>query len=316
MATDAVQRPESDFGFGTVVTSRPGYRLINRDGSFNVELRRRSGWRQWMSYHTMITVSWAKFFGILAVFYLIFNALFAVAFLLAGPEALSGDPHLTAAERAFFFSVHTFATIGYGNVSPISLAANVIVTIESLVGLAAMAVATGLVFARFSRPVPEVRYSNRAIIAPYRGITAFEFRVVNARRNQLVNVEAVVSMSRFEGTGTSRKRTFYSLPLERRGIAFFPLNWTVVHPIERTSPLWGWTKQMLMEAEAEFDILLTAVDESFAQTVHSRSSYTADEVEVGYRFNMMYTEANRTYVLHLEKLDSIVPVSMEAEQAG
>src|SRR3954447_14248129 len=237
--------------------------------------------------------------------------LFEVAYLDYGPRALQGDPHLSYTLRAFFFSAHTFATHRYGNVSPVDVSANVVVTIESLVGLTGMAVATGLVFARFSRPVPDVRYSNRAVIAPYTDITAFEFRVVNARRNQLLNVEANVTFSRFEGEGPGRQRKFYQLKLERKGIAFFPLNWTVVHPIDEASPLWGWDKQMLLESEAEFAILLTGVDESFSQTVHSRSSYTADEVDFGYKFQMMYTETDQTYELDLGKLDAIVAVRRE-----
>ncbi len=310
MATDAIRPVESDLGFGSVITSRRGYRLINRDGSFNVEVQKAPSYWNLFAYHALITASWSRFFASLAVFYFLFNTAFAAAYLACGPDGLKGDPHISTVARAFFFSVHTFATIGYGNVAPMSLAANIIVSIESLVGLTAMAVATGLVFARFSRPVADVRYSRSAVIAPYHGITAFEFRVVNARRNQLVNLEATVNFSRFEGDGTNRVRRFSQLKLERNGIAFFPLNWTVVHPIDERSPLWGWTKERLIEAEAEFDILLTATDESFAQIVHSRTSYTADEVAYGYKFEMMYHEARRSYVLDMEKLDSVVPVSM------
>ena len=313
MATDAI-RPvdaESDLGFGGVVTRRHGYRLINRDGSFNVRVMRSSKLRNLFSYQTMITVPWPRFFAILAVAYLLLNMLFAMAYLACGPGALQGDPHLSLTARAFFFSVHTFATIGYGNVSPVDMSANIVVTIESLVGLTGMAVATGLVFARFSRPVPDVRYSKLAVIAPYRDITAFEFRVVNARRDQLVNVEAVVMFSRFEGDGPARQRKFYQLKLERKGIAFFPLNWTVVHPIDESSPLFGWDQRMLLDSEAEFAVLLSGVDEAFSQTVHSRSSYTAEEIGFGYRFQMMYTETDRAYELDLGKLDALIPEKAE-----
>lgn len=313
MATDAIQPADinSDLGFGGVITRRHGYRLINRDGSFNVRVMRSSRLRNLFSYHTMITVPWSQFFAIIAVAYLLLNTLFAAAYLACGPRALQGDPHLSLTARAFFFSVHTFATIGYGNVSPVDMSANIVVTIESLVGLTGMAVATGLVFARFSRPIPDVRYSKRAVIAPYQGITAFEFRVVNARRNQLMNVEAVVMFSRFEGEGAARQRRFYQLKLERRSIAFFPLNWTVVHPIDESSPLRGWNRQMLLDSEAEFAVLLTGVDESFSQSVHSRSSYTAEEVEFGYRFQMMYTATDRAYELDLGKLDALIPEKAE-----
>lgn len=311
MATDAIRQidPSSDLGFGGIVSSRRGYRLVNRDGSFNVRVAGKTWWQSVFGYQSMITMRWPQFFGVIALGYLVLNTMFAAAYLVAGPEALQGDTHLSAHARAFFFSVHTFATIGYGNVSPVSFAANVIVTIESLVGLTAMALATGLVFARFSRPIPDVRYSKKAVIAPYGKGTAFEFRVVNAGRTQLMNVHAVVMVSRFEDEGERRKRRFHVLSLERKSIALFPLNWTVVHPIDESSPLWGWDKQRLIDADAEFLILLTGTDESFAQTVHSRSSYSAHEVEFGYRFEMMYSEAEQSFVIDLEKLDHVVPAA-------
>jgi inward rectifier potassium channel len=178
---------------------------------------------------------------------------------------------------------------------------------ESIVGLLSLAVATGVVFARFSRPVADIRYSTHAVVAPYGDATAFEFRVVNGRRNQLINVTAVVTMSRFEGDGQSRQRRFHQLALERTTVAFFPLNWTIVHPIVDGSPLRGWGEAQLLDSEAEFDVLLTAVDETFAQAVHSRSSYTAEDVLFGHRFEMMYTESNQEYILDLDKLDATKP---------
>ncbi len=299
-------QPPSDFGFGTIVTRRPGYRLINRDGSFNVRVDRGNWWRTFFSYHTLLTISWPRLFLLLAVGFIGANALFACAYVACGRDALVGDPPLGPAARAFFFSVETLATIGYGNIVPTTFATNVVVTVEALVGLLGLAVATGVVFARFSRPVADIRYSAHAVVAPYRGGTAFEFRVVNGRRNQLVNVTADVTMSRFEGE--NRERRFYQLGLERSTVAFFPLNWTVVHPIDDRSPLHGWTRETLLDAEVEFNVLLTAVDDTFSQTVHSRSSYTADELLFGHRFEMMFTEADAQYVLDFERLDATTRV--------
>jgi inward rectifier potassium channel len=306
--TAPADRAPSDLGFGTVVTRRRGYRLINRDGSFNVRLNRGQWWGTVFSYHTLLSMSWRRLFALLAAGFLVTNGLFAAAYLACGPGALAGADGLGRIARAFFFSVHTLATIGYGSIVPASLAANFVVTLESLVGLLGLAVATGVVFARFSRPVADIRYSTHAVVAPYGGITAFEFRVVNGRRNQLVNLSAVVMMSRFEGEPPNRQRRFQPLPLERSTVAFFPMNWTVVHPIDEASPLWGWDAARLLDAEAEFAVLLTAVDETFSQTVHSRSSYTAEEVRFGHRFEMMFSEDDQEFVLDLEKLSATRPV--------
>ena len=301
----AAEPPPSDLGFGGVVTRRRGYRLINRDGSFNVRVREGNWWRTFFSYHTLLSISWPRLIALLVFGFVVTNALFATAYLPCGRNALEGDPRLGLAARAFFFSVETLATIGYGNIVPTTFAADVVVTVEALVGLLGLAVSTGVVFARFSRPVADIRYSDHAVVAPYRDRTAFEFRVVNARRNQLVNVSAVVTLSRFEGT--NRERRFHQLTLERSTVAFFPLNWTIVHPIDDSSPLWGWDRHRLLESEAEFNVLLTAVDETFSQTVHSRSSYTGEEVLFGRRFEMMFAESDAEYVLDLDKIDATTP---------
>lgn len=274
-----------DLGFGAVLSSQRRLRLLNRDGSFNVDEYGRSPWARLGGYHALLNLSWPKFFLLVAVAYLVVNGFFAGLFLLCGPGALVGTSGTDRPLEAFFFSVHTLATIGYGNVVPHGLAANLVVTGESLVGLLGFAFAAGLVFARFSRPRADILYSHRAVVAPYRGITAFEFRIVNRRENQLIELGAKVMLSRFEeGADGSRLRRYHTLALERDAVSFFPLNWTVVHPIDESSPLFGWTDEQLRAAEGEFLVLLTAIDETFSQTVHSRSSYTAEEVVWGARF--------------------------------
>jgi inward rectifier potassium channel len=297
---------EQDLGFGRILSEKHNYRLLNRDGSFNVRVDHGSPLSRIFSYHTFLNLSWPRFFLIFGGTYLLLNGIFATLYLAAGPDALAGDTHIQPFWRAFFFSVHTFATVGYGNISPVTTLANVIVTAETWVGLMGFALITGLVFARFSRPVADIRYSSCAVIAPYMGITALEFRVVNGRQNQLINLEATVMLSRFEGEGdrASRPRKFYQLKLERQKVALFPLNWTVVHPIDEASPLYGWSKERLLDAEVEIAVLITAVDETFAQTVNSRASYTSREIQFGRRFVMMYELAGPKIVMDLEKLDA------------
>ncbi|HJQ25323.1 MAG TPA: ion channel [Blastocatellia bacterium] len=276
-----------DLGFGAVVSSESHERLLNSDGSFNVKRRGLSFWSWLNPYHTLLTMSWPRFLGVVTLVYVATNIVFAIAFLLCGPEALSVPPEVklhNAFLRAFYFSVDTLATIGYGNISPSGVAAHTIVTVEALAGILGTALITGLVFARFSRPKAQIIFSRQAVIAPYRGVTAFMFRMVNARSNQIVELNCKVLLARFEDEDGKSIRRFYPLELERDRVVFFPLSWTVVHPIDESSPLYGKTEADMRRCNAEFLILLTGMDETFSQMVHTRSSYTGDDIMWNARF--------------------------------
>ena len=307
------ERPlDRDLGFGSLA-SRQHYRLLNRDGTFNVR-RLHEGWLDKLfGYHALVNLSWPRFFSLFGVWYIAINALFALGYLALGPGALQGFYDGPLFWRAFFFSIHTFATVGYGNIVPVSFLANALVALQTLFGLLSLAVATGLVFARFSRPNAKLVYSRAALIAPYRGQTSFQFRVVNGRRSQLLNVQALVMHSRFERVDNARVRRFYNLELERNFVAVFPANWTIVHPISPESPLFGWTKEQMLEAEAEFLVLLNAVDETYSQTVYSRSSYSAHEVEWGRKFAMMFFEEGSQASLYLDRLNETVAAPLRAD---
>ena len=258
-------------------------------------------------------MSWVKFHTMVVIAYFAVNILFGCAYVACGAGALQGSDATSLAGRffdAFFFSVQTLATIGYGRMSPVGFAANIIVAFEALTGLFGFALATGLLFARFSRPNAQIQYSERSVIAPYRGITGYMFRIVNERKNQIIEVEATLTFSRMETQDGKQARRFYSLPLERQKVTFFPLHWTIVHPIDKESPLYGVTQRDLEESDAEFSILLTGIDEIFSQTVHSRSSYKYDEVVVGAKFRDMFlpSEDGVTRV-DLRRLSDIEPIS-------
>ncbi len=300
----AASQVEQDFGFGRVLSGQHGYRLLNRDGSYNVSIENGSLGTRLFSYYTFLNISWTRFFSLFAILYLLVNAVFAWLFVLGGPDELQGTVHGSFYLRAFFFSVHTFATVGYGSISPAGTYANWIVTVESMASWACFALLAGLIFARFSRPVAGISYSKNAVIAPYQNKAAFEFRVVNSKCNPLFNLEAMVVLSRFEQNDHGRERKYHTLKLERNKVAFFPLNWTIVHAIDTDSPLWGWDKRMLIDAETEVFILITAFDDTYSQTVNSRASYTAHEIEFGRKFVMMYEQRDNRMVLDLAKLDS------------
>lgn len=288
-----------DLGFGTVVGGVNEQRLLNRDGSFNP---RREGLPFFSSlslYHYFLTLSWPRFFAVIVACYLGTNALFAVAYLACGTGALVATvPQAvhSAFGRAFFFSVETLATIGYGNIVPAGLGAHVVMTVEALAGLLFFAIATGILFARFSRPTAALVFSHRAVVTPYRGVTAFMFRVTNGRSNQLVELEAKVLFSRIDGSS----RRYDELNLERSRVTFFPLSWTVVHPIDQTSPLYGVTLDELVAKDAEFMILITGTDETFSQMVHARSSYKPDEITYGHRFVNIYNPVNDQGIVSID----------------
>ncbi len=286
-SSEAKNDVNQDLGLGTRVTQESRERFLNPDGSFNVERQGLSFLHSLNVYHWLLTIRWPTFFLLIGLSYLLANISFAAAYLLCGASALQspGDPTLGSRFlEAFFFSVQTVSTIGYGSLTPHGIAANILVSIEALVGLLGFALATGLLFARFSRPDARILYSRNAIIAPYQGITALEIRIANARTSQLVNVSATVSLSRFETVDGRPYRKFHELPLERSMVVFFPLHWVIVHPIDESSPLFGVTREEFEASDPEILIMLTAIDETFSQTVHARTSYKHTEVLWGMRF--------------------------------
>jgi inward rectifier potassium channel len=299
-----------DLGFGAIVAGESRQRLLNRDGSFNVQRRGLRLGSSLSLYHLLLTTSWTRFMGFVVGSYLLCNGVFGVAFVLCGPGALSGGDGAGFA-RAFFFSVETFSTIGYGVIGPVGMAANLVVTAEALVGLLWLALATGLLFARFSRPTAKILFSRTAVIAPYHGITAFEFRIANVRSSQLIEVEAKVIFARFEDVGGRPVRRFYSLPLERDSVTFFPLSWTIVHPINETSPLRDLTREGLRACDGEFLVLLAGVEETFAQRVHARSSYKWDEIVWGAKFSdiLHHPSGNEALTMDVGRLHAIEPTA-------
>ena len=300
-----------DLGFGTRLSSQAGLRFLNRDGTFNVRREGLGYLRSLSAYHALLSISWTRFFLLSALAYFVTNTLFAGAYLLCGEGALAGSKAVGLGPRfleAFFFSVQTLATIGYGVLSPNGVAANLLATFEALFGLMGFALVTGLLFSRFSRPTPHVAFSRQAVVTPFRGGRAFMFRVANERSNQLTDVLASVILSRMEGPPAARVRKFHLLNLDRPGVVFFPLHWVVVHVIDETSPLFGVTAEQFAADDSEVLILLSAMDETFFQTVHVRSSYKPHEVAWDMRFADMFLRTDDGIVgIDMRKLHDLEP---------
>ena len=308
---------DADLGLGKVASSQIRRRLLEKNGNFNVVRRGLSFWSSASLYHHLLNLSWPAFLGWAALGYLGLNLLFATIYLGLDVRAgalLSGEPAVGIHRflRAFYFSIETSSTIGFGHIIPRGDFANSVVAVESFFGLLGVALMTGLVFARFSRPTANVVFSEHALIAPYgNGGRGFMFRIVNGRRSQLIELQVQVILSWIEDGGEAYARRFHFLPLERDRVPFFSLNWTIVHPIDDQSPLHGVDVATLQRRQAEFTILLTGMDETFSQIVHARSSYRAEEIVEGARFVRMFQLADdgRTE-LDIRRIDEHEPADL------
>ena len=279
-------------------------RTINKDGEFNV--RRHTHWRDIHPYLHLINMSWPVFLAVVFVAYLSANIVFAFIYFELGPGALTDTTAATESARflhAFFFSAQTLSTAGYGTITPNNTAANFVAVFEAMMGLMGFAVATGVLFGRVSKPSARIKFSERMLIAPYQTGTSIQFRIVNLRPNVLMELEAVVMLMTAEGAEGTVARAFKILKLERERIYFFPLTWTIVHPIDESSPLYGKSAEDLKSLQAEFLILIKGFDETFSQTVYARFSYRHDEIVWGARFGpAFHVDSGGGIVLDIERL--------------
>ena len=265
--------------------SRRTKRAINHDGSFNV--RRRGGPHRHDPYQWLITMDWWPFIGLVVGFFTVLNVAFAAAYVALGLEDLPGvaAPRGTAQDflSALFFSIQTFTSVGYGHVYPGTNATGFLSSVEALVGVLTFALATGLLYGRFSRPTARIHFSRTAIISRRPdGTPCLQFRIANQRNNILIDLQARVLLKTTDPA--TNDQTYALLPLERDTISFFPLSWTIVHDITPASPLTGLLPADYERLDVEIIIQLKGYDDTFAQDVHARNSYTHDEIEWHRRF--------------------------------
>lgn len=292
-----------DLGLGTKNTSG-GFRSLNKDGSFNVKKTNVRFFERLNFFHSLITMSWSRFFAVILLTYFCANILFASIYTVLGIEYLTGMDSAFKMHpfiESFFFSAQTITTLGYGRVAPIGFLVNVVAAIESMIGLLFFALATGLLYGRFSKPRSRIKYSSHGVIAPFGDINGFMFRMVNPQRNQLLEVEVTVMLSmKREHT---HLRDFHLLALERSRVVFFPYTWTVVHPITEDSPLYQISEKDMFSKDAEFIVMVKAFDESFSQTVYSRSSYKGHELRWGEKFVYVVSRENDSASVDVSRID-------------
>jgi len=234
-------------------------------------------------YHSLLTTTWAQFFALVLVAYLGANLLFAAGYLSIGDGIEEARPGSFA--DAFFFSVQTMATIGYGKMAPRGIAANLLVTLEALIGLLGLALVTGLVFAKFSRPTARVIFSRNVVITRFDGVPSLLVRMANERGNQIAEAQAHLVLLRTERTPEGEDvRRAHDLHLRRSHSAFFAFTWLVVHPITPDSPLHGETPESLRTTDVDLVASMTGLDETLSQSVHARHAWTPDQILWGRRF--------------------------------
>jgi inward rectifier potassium channel len=293
---------ERELGFGKS-DSTSNARFINSDGSINVKRKGLPIIRPYDLYHSLITITWTKFLALTAGSFFLINFFFAFIYNYLSRAAVSAIAVEDGIQRfwdSFFFSVQTMTTVGYGVMSPVSNGAKILSSLESFIGLLGIALITGVLYGRFSRPKTKIKYSKNVLIAPYRKGKALMFKMANQRSSKLIEAEVTVVFSYSKGG----KQVFEKLPLELEKINFFALSWTVVHPIDDKSPLQNFDPS----AEAEVVILVKAFDDTFSQIVYSRMSYLSNEFIWDAKFNSAIKEEDGQMMIDLRKLDDYVTV--------
>ncbi|CAN5723815.1 ion channel [soil metagenome] len=301
-------------GFGDNASNYGG-RFLNKNGRANINrtgigLLERYSW-----YHSMLAMSGGRFFLIVLVFFIVVNFIFALIYYFLGVQHLGGLSGQTKGEEfmeSFFFSTQTFTTVGYGRISPVGFATSAIAAFQALVGLLSFAVATGLMYARFSKPTAYIKFSQNALIAPFKGGTALMMRLAPFKNTTLSEAEVKLTLAMMvEEEGKSENR-FYPLNLQLDKINTLSLNWTLVHPINEESPLFGFTGDDFNSIRGEFIVYLKAFDDMFSNTVITRGSYTFNEVIYGAVYTPMYhrDDENSMTILDLGKLNDYKETSL------
>jgi len=290
-------------GFGNRPDHQPD-RLLNQDGSLNVKKTGLGFFDHFSVFHFLVTTNWFTFNMLIISSYILINIVFGVIYWVVGIEEIGirHDKSLEDLLESIYFSAQTFSTVGYGRANPGSHMANFIAFSEMLVGMMYLALAAGLLFARFSRPVAKIIFSKKAVIAPYRDGTAFMFRLSNAKANLLLEVEVklLLVMNKFENGKEVRK--FYDLPLEMDKINMLALSWTVVHPIDENSPLDQVKEKELAASKAEFMVLIKGLNNTLSQQVHARTSYKPENMEWGAKFSPIFSDNKGKTVIAMDKI--------------
>ncbi|UZO79365.1 ion channel [Aquimarina sp. ERC-38] len=283
-------------------------RFINPDGTFNIRhINRRTSFSR--SYSYLIGISWLKFFGWVTLGYIVINLIFAVIYVLLGISAITKPTgsYVLDLLNAFFFSAQTITTVGYGAMAPKGLWFGIISSFEALIGLLSFSFVTGLLYGRFSRPKANVRFSSTIIIKEHKGQDSLMFRLMSRTTNVMIRPKIQVTLSLSKESNKKYINEFYNLDLQRSNITYLPTTWTVVHPINKNSPLCQFKRNEIPKLNGEILILVSYYDRSFNQEVHQAHSYVLNNIILDKSFipAFYYGEEGYTILDHtkLSKLD-------------
>lgn len=310
-------KPEINTGFG-VNPSSYGGRFINKDGEANVKKKGIGFFEKISWFHTMLMLSRWKFFFAIILFYVCINLLFAIVYFSIGVQSLGLVPSQSLLHdfaESFFFSTQTFTTVGYGHISPNGFLSNSVASLEALLGLLSLALATGLLYGRFSKPVAYLRFSHNALISPFKDINAIMFRVAPYKNINLTDAAVNVTLGMIVEENNVKVNKFYQLELEYRTVNSLPLSWTIVHPITEQSPLYNFSKEDFENTRGEIMVFLKAFDDKFSNIVVARTSYIFEEIKYGAKFDPMYerdTSGEKT-IIYVDKINSFQPVALNTK---
>lgn len=302
-------------GFG-VNANNYGGRFINKDGSFNLVKTGIPFWERFSPYQSLLSMPRWKFIGIIFLFFVLINLLFTLIYLTVGTgglQGVKGSSWLDRFQEVYFFSTETYTTVGYGRINPVGLADNMVAAVESLSGFLSLAIATGLIYGRFARPRSYLKFSEQALVSPYKGNRALMFRLASYKQNHhLTQAEARINLGFTIMENNNPVFRFYSAELELAHIDTLSMNWTIVHPIDEKSPLWGFSEEDFRSSEVEVYVMIRGFDDVFSSTVIQRTSYTYQEIVFGAKFRQMYQESEdkNTTILQLDRLSAYDPVDL------
>ncbi len=295
-----------DIGFGL----NSHRRLLNDDGKFNVQ--KINGSKD--IFQHLIECSVPHFISYILLFYVSINILFAILFNIIGIENLEGIVNQGLCFNlfnAFFFSVQTFTTVGYGAVHPIGNTANILASIDALTGILSVSIISGLLLVRITQRKSGIIFSNNAVILPYDGMNAVMFRIVNSYRSELIEVNARVLVSFFRTVNGEDKRNYLPLVIEQSEVMFFPLSWTIVHKIDENSPLYGISAEEMIQNETEIIILISGYDEMVKEKIYTKNSYTAKEILWNHKFVPAFDNGkNGKTIIDIKKIHETFPLEV------
>lgn len=274
--------------------SKRNAQKIITDGKYTIKHINKTGTIDDL-YTYLIDIPWSKFLGYVLLGYMLINTLFAFLYMMIGIQEfrISTGSFSEDFIRLFFFSAQTITTVGYGAIAPKGLLAGVLSSFEALIGLMSFSFITGLLYGRFSKPKAKIKFSKHILVREFEGQRALMFRVMNKRANLMIRpqLEALINMTEKDEKGEFT-RQFYQLILERNKIMYLPTMWTLVHKINKDSPLFKYSNEELLKLEVEIYILMDYYEEAYNQNLYQLHSYDFSELKVDYKFGPSYTFNN------------------------